>query len=284
MARIMSLVMLIFMIVPILAPSFGQGVLAISSWRHIFIGLAVYGLVLALWAGIRLPETLAPEARRPLSAAHIGQAAMETLRNRTSIGNTIAVTLAVSALFSFITSVQQIVFDVFHRPELIGVLFACIAGPMGLSSYANSRLVHRFGSRRLLLGALAAFTTAAIVHLVIAEAIGETIWSFALMQAITMSCFGLIGSNAGALAMEPLGHIAGTASSLQGVITTVGGALVGFIIGQNFNGTTTPFLIGFSICGALGLAAAYWANPKSADRHGGPTEEDEAILVPPASA
>lgn len=284
MARIMSLVMLIFMIVPVLAPSFGQGVLAISSWRHIFIGLAVYGLVLALWAGIRLPETLAPAARRPLSAAHIGQAAAETLRNRASIGNTIAVTLAVSALFAFITSIQQIVFDVFRRPELIGIIFACVAGPMAVSSYANSRLVHRFGSRRLLLGALTGFTIAALAHLAIAETIGETIWSFALMQAVAMSCFGLIGANAGALAMEPLGHIAGTASSFQGVITTVGGALVGFVIGQNFNGTTTPFLIGFAICGALGLAAAYWANPASADRHGQPAEEDEAVMIPPTSA
>jgi DHA1 family bicyclomycin/chloramphenicol resistance-like MFS transporter len=264
MARIMSLTMIVFMIVPVLAPTFGQGVLAIASWRHIFIGLAVYGLILALWSAIRLPETLPREARRSLSVAHIREAALETLRNRMSIGNTIAVTLAFGALFAFISSIQQIVFDVFRAPHLIGIVFACIAGPMALSSYANSRLVVRLGSRRLLLWALTVFTLAALLHLIVAEVAGETIWSFVLLQALTMGCFGLIGANAGALAMEPLGHIAGTASSLQGVITTVGGALIGFGIGQQFDGTTLPFLMGFTLCGASALAVAWWANAPQA--------------------
>lgn len=261
MARTLSLMMIIFMMVPILAPSFGQGVLLISSWRHIFIGLAAAGLVLAAWTWIRLPETLPIEARRPLSANHIVQAVRETLRNRASLGNTIASTLAFGGLIAFLTSIQQIVFDVFHRPELIGILFACVAGPMAISAYANSRLVHRFGSRRLLLYALTIFVTLAFLHLAIARIFGETIWSFTLLQALKMACFGLIGANAGALAMEPLGHIAGTASSLQGMTTNAGGAFIGFAIGQNFNGTTLPFLIGFALCGTLSLIAARWANP-----------------------
>jgi DHA1 family bicyclomycin/chloramphenicol resistance-like MFS transporter len=139
-------------------------------------------------------------------------------------------------------------------------VFACIAGPMTFSSYANSRLVMRHGSRRILLLALFAFTAASALHLAVAEIGGETIWSFVILQAATMAFFGLIGANAGALAMEPLGHVAGTASSLQGVITTVGGALIGFAIGQQFDGTTLPFLIGFTICGTAALAVAHWAN------------------------
>ena len=260
MARVMSLVMIVFMIVPVLAPAFGQGVLAIASWRHIFIGLGAYGAVLALWTLLRLPETLAPEHRRPLSLRSIGEAAWTTLRIRQSMGNTIAQTLTMGALFAFINSIQQIVFDVFRRPELLPIVFACIAGPMAFSSYANSRLVVRHGSRRILLLALAAFTAASAVHLGVAELAGESIWAFVALQAATMACFGLIGANAGALAMEPLGHIAGTASSLQGVITTVGGALIGFAIGQQFDGTTIPFLIGFTLCGAASLAVSHWAN------------------------
>jgi DHA1 family bicyclomycin/chloramphenicol resistance-like MFS transporter len=143
---------------------------------------------------------------------------------------------------------------------MIGLVFACIAGPMTISSYANSKLVMRFGSRRLLLIALSAFTCMAFVHLTAAELFGENIWSFVVLQAMTMAFFGMIGANAGALAMEPLGHIAGTASSLQGAITTVGGAAIGFTIGQNFNGTTIPFLIGFTTCGAAALVVAFWAN------------------------
>ena len=260
MARVMSLVMIVFMIIPILAPAFGQAVLAVASWRYIFIGLGVYGILLTLWAMLRLPETLAPENRRPLSVAKIAEATRLTLTTRQSIGNTVSQTLLMGALFAFIGSIQQIVFDVFARPDLLPWVFAAIAGPMALSSYVNSRLVMRLGSRRILLAALAAFTLASAGHLLIAETAGETVASFILLQALTMACFGLIGANAGALAMEPLGHIAGTASSLQGVITTVGGALIGFAIGQQFDGTTIPFLAGFTACGAAALAVAWWAN------------------------
>jgi MFS transporter, DHA1 family, multidrug resistance protein len=260
MAQIMSTVMIVFMIVPVLAPAFGQAVLAVASWRHIFIALGVYGAVLALWTWFRLPETLRPEHKRPLSLGKIGEAVWTTLKVRQSIGNTIALTLLMGALFAFINSIQQIVFDVFGRPELIGLVFALIAGPMAISSYANSRLVMRLGAKRILSWALAAFTAASAVHLAAAALVGQTIWSFVALQAATMIFFGLIGANAGALAMEPLGHIAGTASSLQGVITTVGGALIGFAIGQQFNGTTLPFLVGFTICGAASLAVAIWAN------------------------
>jgi DHA1 family bicyclomycin/chloramphenicol resistance-like MFS transporter len=260
MARVMSLVMIVFMIVPVLAPAFGQGVLLIGTWRHIFIGLGVYGAVLAVWMLLRLPETLTEANRRPLSLGKIGEAFWTVLRIRQSIGNTIAQTLLMGALFAFINSVQQIVFDVFGRPELIALVFAMIAGPMAFSSYANSRLVVRLGSRRILLIALSVFTAMGALHLGVAASVGENIWTFVLLQALTMACFGLIGANAGALAMEPLGHIAGTASSLQGLITTVGGALIGFAIGQSFNGTTLPFLIGFTLCGGAALLVSIWAN------------------------
>jgi DHA1 family bicyclomycin/chloramphenicol resistance-like MFS transporter len=263
MAQTMSLVMIVFMIVPVLAPTFGQGVLAISTWRHIFIGLAIYGLMLGLWTALRLPETLAPDQRRPLSWTSIGGALAETASNRRSAGNTLAATLVFGALFAFISSIQQIVFDVFERPELIGLVFACIAGPMAVSSYANSKLVMRLGAKKLLHRALAVFVFISALHLAIALAVGETLWSFVVLQGLTMACFGLVGANAGALAMEPLGHIAGTASSLQGVITTVGGALIGFAIGQSFDGTTIPLVAGFVICGIAGLLTAIWANGTS---------------------
>jgi len=266
MARIMSLTMIIFMIVPVLAPAFGQGVLAISTWRHIFIGLGVYAALLIVWTLARLPETLPGTRRRPLSAAHIGEAVMTLLTTRKSIGNTIVTTFIIGALFTFVGSIQQIVFDTFGRPEMIALAFAAIAGPMAITAYANSRLVMRLGPRRLLLWALLAFTGTAIVHLLLVLVAGEGLWTFVFLQALTMACFGLVGANASALAMEPLGHIAGTASSFQGVITTVGGALIGLAIGQQFDGTTIPFLTGFVLCGAGAMAAALWANAEPAER------------------
>jgi len=275
MAQIMSLVMIVFMFVPVLAPTFGQGILMIGSWRHIFIALALYGLGLALWGGIRMPETLAAADRRPLSAASIAGAAWTTLATRASIGNTLASTLAFGGLFAFIGSIQQIVFDVFGRPELIGLVFACVAGPMAFSSYANSRLVMRLGARRLLLAALAALTVISSLHLGVVLLHGENLWGFVLMQALTLACFGLVGANAGALAMEPVGHIAGTASALQGLITTIGGALIGLVIGQLFDGTTVPLVAGFAVCGLLALLTASWANP---GKPAAPAGADAALL------
>jgi DHA1 family bicyclomycin/chloramphenicol resistance-like MFS transporter len=260
MAQIMSTAMIVFMIAPVLAPSLGQAMLAIGSWRLIFIALGLYALLLAVWGGLRLPETLAHGARRPLSAGHIGAALGETLATRVSIGNTAAMTVTFGGLLGYVGSIQQVIFDVFHRPTLIGIVFACVAIPMAMSSWLNSRLVMRFGSRRLLLCALAIFTCFAALHLAIILTVGETIWWFVLLQALTMGWFGLVGANAGALAMEPLGHIAGTASALQGLISTIGAALIGLLIGQLFDGTTVPLVAGFVCCGALGLAIAWWAN------------------------
>ena len=260
MARLMSLVFIVFMIVPVLAPAFGQAVLEVASWRFIFIGLGVYCGAVLLWGLLRLPETHPPEKRRALSIRNIGGAIGTTLRHRLSIGNTVALTLVMGGLFAFINSIQQIVFDVFGRPELMALVFACIAGPMALSSYLNSRIVERIGSRRIMLSALAAFSLFAALHLLLVAWRGESLFVFILLQALTMASFGLISANLGAIAMEPLGHIAGTASSVQGMITTIGGALIGLAIGQSFNGTTLPFLLGFTLCGAAALGIALWTN------------------------
>jgi MFS transporter, DHA1 family, multidrug resistance protein len=260
MARIMSLVFIIFMIIPVAAPSFGQLVLAFGNWRYIFIGLAVYGGVVLLWSLLRLPETLAPENRRPLSFASVREATVMTLTNRVSIGNTVASTLIFAGLFAFINSVQQIVEDVFRAPALLGLVFALIAGPMALASWFNSRIVERIGAWRVAMLALCVFTGLAGLHLLLALSIGESLVQFIVLQMLTMASFAMIGANLGSLAMQPLGRIAGTASSVQGAIGTLGGAVVGALIGQAFNGTVVPFLAGLFTCGAAGLLVALWAN------------------------
>ena len=260
MERVMSITFIVFMLVPVLAPALGQGILAIASWRVIFIALAIYGAGVLIWSMIRLPETLSVEKRRPLSLTKIREAVGTTLTTRLSIGNTLALTLVMGGLFSFINSIQQIVFDVFGRPDLIAIVFASIAGPMAISSYLNSRIVERLGSRKIMLVGLASFAGFATLHLAISYFLGESLVVFIVLQALTMACFGLISANLGSIAMQPLGHIAGTASSVQGLITTVGGALIGLWVGQHFNGTTIPLLAGFALCGFAGLLLALWAN------------------------
>ena len=252
MARVMSLSFLVFLGVPILAPALGQLILTVAPWPWVFGVLAVGGAAFALWAAIRLPETLHPDDRMPIQVGRIAAAFREALTNRRSMGYTLAITAISGALFGFLNSSQQIFFDVFHEPQLFTVVFGGIAGGIAVASLLNARLVERLGSRLISHTALLGFITFSGIHSAVAISGHETIWTFAVLQALTMFCFGFIAGNFGAMAMEPMGHIAGTASSAQGFISTTFGASLGFLIGQQFNGSAAPMAIGFVV---LGLAA-----------------------------
>ena len=265
MAKVLSFVSIVFMLIPIFAPSIGQALLAVTHWRAIFLVFAVYALVMLFWAGLRLPETLPLERRRPLSLVKVREAMAITLSHRASIGNTLAITLVMGALFGFINSIQQIVFDVFHRGALIGIIFACIASTMAASSFLNTRIVEALGTRRVMLIGLYAMITFSGIHLASAYLFDETLLRFVIFQALSMGCFGLVSGNLGARAMQPLGHIAGTASSVQGLITTVGGAVIGLLIGQSFDGTTLPVAAGFFVCAVAALLLSLWANRPEAE-------------------
>jgi DHA1 family bicyclomycin/chloramphenicol resistance-like MFS transporter len=259
MARVMSLSFLVFLGVPILAPALGQLVLTIAPWPWVFGVLAVGGAAFALWAAIRLPETLHPEDRMPIQVDRITAAFREALTSRRSMGYTLAMTAVSGALFGFINSSQQIFFDVFHEPELFTVVFGAVAGGIAVASLLNARLVERLGSRLISHSALLGFIGMSTIHAGVALSGHETIWTFAVLQALTMFCFGLIAGNFGAMAMEPMGHIAGTASSAQGFISTTGGATLGFLIGQLFNGSTVPMTTGFVLLGLAALVCVLFA-------------------------
>ena len=248
MARVMSLVFMTFMLVPVLAPSIGQAVLLFFPWRAIFVVLALYGVAMLAWSWLRLPETLHPEYRRSLDLRAMGQAMVQCLRERQSLGYTLAMMVSFSGLIAYISSVQQIVFDIFRAPHLIGIVFASVAAPMALASYGNSRIVERFGLRRVghVSATLLILVTGA--HFALAIAGIERLWLFVLMQGLTMACFSFTSSNFGTLAMEHMAPIAGTASSVQGVIGTIGSALIGFAIGQAYDGTLLPYLGGIFGC------------------------------------
>nr|NUR37370.1 multidrug effflux MFS transporter [Sphingomonas sp.] len=227
MARVMSLVFMTFMLVPVLAPNIGQLILLFAPWRAIFLVIAVYALVMLSWSSWRLPETLHPEFRRPLRWRPVITAILETMRERQSRGYTLAVTVSFSALVAYISSIQQIIFDVFHEGRLIGLVFAAIAAPMALASWLNSRVVGRFGLRRVGHTASATLAVVTAVHAAIALSGFESLPVFIVLQGLTMGSFAFTSSNLGTLAMEHMAHIAGTASSVQGVVGTVGAALIG---------------------------------------------------------
>jgi DHA1 family bicyclomycin/chloramphenicol resistance-like MFS transporter len=277
MARVMSLVFMVFMLVPVLAPNIGQLILLFAPWRAIFVVISVYALIMLTWSWTRLPETLHPEFRRALDWRATSGAFIETIRDRMSRGYTLAMTVSFSGLVAYISSIQQIVFDAFHEGRFIGLVFACIASPMALASYLNSRVVGHFGLRRVGHTAALAFMIVTAIHAAVALAGLETLWSFILLQSLTMGCFAFTSSNLGTLAMEHMAPIAGTASSVQGVVSTVGAALIGFLIGQQFDGTPVPFVVGTALCAAGGFLIIVLTEPKRLFARISPREEPPCI-------
>jgi DHA1 family bicyclomycin/chloramphenicol resistance-like MFS transporter len=253
MARVMSLSFIVFLAVPIIAPSFGQIIMLFLPWRFIFVGFSLFAVAVTIWIYIKLPETLHVDDRRPISVLGIARGFKVVLTNRISIGYTIAMTVLLGGLFGFINSAQQVFFDVFHAQKLFTTLFAMIALSIASASLVNARLVGRFGTRVLSHTALVLYITCATTHAVIAFSGGESLAVFAPFLAVQFFCFGLVVSNFGAMAMDPLGHMAGTASSVQGFLTTIGGALCGFWIGQHFDGTVIPLTLGFAGFGIGGF-------------------------------
>jgi DHA1 family bicyclomycin/chloramphenicol resistance-like MFS transporter len=262
MAKVMSLVFMTFMLVPVLAPNIGQAILLVASWRAIFIVLAVYAVAMLAWSSWRLPETLHPEFRRSLAWRATLGAVVQTLRDPQSRGYTLAMTVSFSALVAYISSIQQIVFETFAAPQLIGLVFASIAAPMALASWLNSKFVGRFGLRRVGHAAALAFVAINALHAAIGLSGHETLLVFVVLQGLTMASFAFTSSNLGTLAMENMAPIAGTASSVQGVVGTLGAALIGFAIGQAFDGTVVPYLLGTAACAAGGFILIVLTEPK----------------------
>ncbi|HYZ47797.1 MAG TPA: multidrug effflux MFS transporter [Sphingomonas sp.] len=259
MARVMSLVSIVFMIVPIIAPNLGQAIIAIAHWRWIFGVMALAALMLFIWVAIRLPETLNPAHRLPLSLARMGEGFRYVLTDRQALGYASAATLLQGGMFGFILSVEQVFENAFHAPRLLGPMFSVIASAMIAASFLNSRIVTQFGARAVSHRAVLGYTGFALLHLAVAAAGLETLAGFAVLQALTLACFGLAGANCNAIAMEHMGRIAGTASSVQGMMQTVGGVAIGASIGAAFNGTTVPLYAGFALCGLLAFGAIAFA-------------------------
>lgn len=258
MAQVMSLSFLVFLAVPIIAPSLGALILLLGPWRWIFAVLGLFGVGVLIWAALRLPETLKPENRMPIDLKRIGAAAWETVSNRLSIGYSLAMAVIVGCLFGFINSAQQVFEVALGNAAIFPVIFAMVGCAMAAASLLNASLVQRLGQRLLSHTALIGFTLFSAAHFAVALSGHETLVTFAVLQALTMFCFGFIGGNFGSMAMTPMGHIAGTAAAVQGVISSVGGALIGFFIGQQFNGTTVPMTLGFTVCGLATIAIVLW--------------------------
>jgi DHA1 family bicyclomycin/chloramphenicol resistance-like MFS transporter len=255
MAEVMSLIMMVFMVIPVVAPGTGQVIMLFGDWHWIFVFMAVIAVIVGAWMYVRLPETLAPEDVRPFTPKVIIDGFRIVLTDRVALCYTIASTFIFGALFGFINSAQQVYVGIYGLGVWFPVAFAAVALFMALSSFVNARLVGRFGMRKLSHGSLLGFIAINLIWLVV-QMLGPQPMPFFLFIgffALAMFQFGWIGSNFNSLAMEPLGHVAGTASSVLGFMGTIGGSIIGAAIGQAFDGTALPMVAGFFVVGVIGL-------------------------------
>ena len=254
MAEIMSVVMLIFAAAPILAPSIGLGVLSLfGNWHSVFLALAIYAFIVAVWSMVRLPETLKPENRTALRPDTIFKSYKSVFTNRISIGYMLASAFIFANLFSYIAASEQIYSDVFGIGASFPFWFAGVAGCMAISNLTNSKLVRSVGMRRLSHTALLVMLIANILHALLSISGHETFVSFYILMVISFLAMGFVGANFNATAMEPLGRIAGTGSALYGFTTTFGSGVIGGWIASFYDGTTGPLFVG----NALALGAAF---------------------------
>ncbi len=253
MAEVMSLVMMVFMVIPVIAPGAGQVLLLFADWHLIFLFMAVFAGGIAVWTFTRLPETLPPARRRPFTPRAIADGFAAVFSNRVALCYALATALIFGALFGFINSAQQIYVGIYDLGAWFPVLFAAVAGMMALSSFLNSRLVVRFGMRPLSHFALLGFVATTCLWLVWASITPMELAHLVVIFTVAMFLFGWIGPNFNAMAMEPLGHVAGTASSVLGFMQTFGGGVIGAAIGYAFDDTVVPLAAGFCAAGGGAL-------------------------------
>ncbi|AWN39915.1 multidrug effflux MFS transporter [Methylobacterium durans] len=261
MASVMSLIMMVFLIVPMIAPAIGGMMLSLGSWHYVFVSMLVLAAILVAWFTARMPETLHPEHRRPLSLRATGDALATTIRNRTAIGYATALGLLTGCIMGYVGSAQQ-VFDtgLYHLGNLFPLAFGAVAGAMGAATLVNARAVRRLGMRPLSHAGLIAFVTVGLAQVGIGLAYHghPPLALFLGVLALNQFLISFAMPNFNAMALQPLGAIAGTASSMLGFYTTILGAFCGFLIGQSFDGTTLPVGVGYAGLGALVLVVVAW--------------------------
>jgi MFS transporter, DHA1 family, multidrug resistance protein len=264
MARIMSFVMAIFILVPILAPSIGQAILFVAPWRAIFLVLVGIGTIFLCWFAVRQPETHPPEARVEFSAAVIFSAARQVLAHPITLGYMLATGLIFGAFISYLGTSQQIFQEQYGLGNLFPVFFGILAAGIGAASIVNARLVMRLGMRLLSKWALRASCSLSLGFLAIAWALGghPPLLLFMAYMLVCFFCNGLLFSNYNALAMEPMGHIAGVAAAVTGAVATLVALVTGSLIGRAYDGTVIPLVAGFALLSLAALIVTEWAERK----------------------
>jgi len=261
MARVMSFVMTVFILVPIIAPAMGQGILLVAEWPAIFGSFLVLAVMSMAWFGIRQPETL-PSARRPsFSFGRVLLAGREVLKTRPTLGYTVTAGLVSGGFIGYLNSSQQIFQDVYAVGDRFSLYFAILAAAMGAATFANGKMVMKYGMRCMSTWSLRAVVLLSALFFVLAS-VQEglpTFWSFMVYMILTLFCIGILFGNLNALAMEPLGHMAGVGAAVVASLSLAISAMLGTWIGQSYDGTILPLVGGFGFLSLLALGVIRWA-------------------------
>lgn len=249
MARQMSTIMVVFLVVPMLAPSIGQAVLLVAGWRWIFVFLAAMAAIMATWVAIRLPETLAPEHRQPIRPVTIIGNMASAATRRSSIGYVLGSAVTYGGMLGYINCSQQLVAERFGAGKLFPVLFGLSALTMAIANFSNSRIVERFGARRVSHTALLLFIVVSACQVWFALKPDQTLWQFMPLMATNMVLIGFIGANFSSIALQPFASMAGSASSMQAFLRMEVGASIGIFVGQAYDGTARPLALALLVCG-----------------------------------
>lgn len=262
MAHVMSLVMMIFIMVPALAPSLGQAVLLVTSWRYIFVLYIVYALIIGLWIFMRLEETLPKEYRIPFTTRGFIDGFKEVISNYTTMSYTLCMGLFFGSFLGYLNSSQQIFQDLFHTGKLFTVYFGVLALLFGIASLVNARFVQKWGMDYLCNRAVWGIILSSAVFLGLLMIMPVNLWMFLAYVAVLFFCFGLVFGNVNAMAMEPMGHVAGIASAIIGSVSSIMSMVIGTAIGQMYNNTLVPMTCGFLALSIISLVILYLAKAR----------------------
>ena len=266
MARVMSFASTIFILIPMIAPTIGQAILSFAGWRSIFGFFIIFALITIFWFTFRMPETLSPENKKPFSGKRILNSVLDFLKIRASFGYTLTVGLVQGVFLGYLNSSQQIFQEQYALGDKFPLYFATISLSLGTASFLNTRLVMRFGMRKLVRWALGAVSILAVIFLFIAIPMGGNppLWVLMTYLMVSFFCTGILFGNINALAMQPLGHMAGLGAAVVGSLSTLISMLLGTFIGQNYNGTILPLVIGMVVLTSIANFVVRWAEGKKA--------------------
>lgn len=262
MSKVMSYVMAIFIFVPALAPTVGQGIIAIASWRWVFALFVLMAIIVSVWLAARLPETLHPEDRKKLSITTIYQGLRIVVTNKTTLGYTICAGFVYSAMVGYLSTAQQIFQGYYHVGSLFPLYFAVSALSIGFASVVNSKIVKRFGMRPICNYALLGMMGSAALFLVVAFLNHQHVplWGFMIYAPVNFFCLGLLFGNFNAIAMEPMGHYAGIAAAFIGSFSSLISVVFGTLIAQSYNDTLIPIVTGFFFLTLSSFLLQHWLN------------------------